>query len=177
MSRVGKMSIPLPSGVTVSESSGVLTVKGPKGVLQQKLPSHTSVGVDDGMVKVGRANESKTARSNHGLMRALAANMVKGVTIGFSKNLLVKGIGYRADVRGRNLVMNLGYSHPIEYSIPEGVNISVDKNNRITIEGIDRALVGQVAANIRDYRKPDRYKGKGVRYEGEHIILKAGKSA
>jgi len=177
MSRVGNAPIQLPAGTTVSENGGVVQVKGPKGELSQALVEHTSIAVEDGTLSVKRADDSRTSRANHGLMRALLNNMVAGVTTGFSKQLEINGIGYRADVRGTNLVLNLGYSHPISYAIPQGINITSDKNNVVTVTGIDKQQVCQVAANIRGFRKPDSYKGKGVRYVGEHVRLKAGKSA
>lgn len=177
MSRVGKKPIAIPSGVTVKIDGSTVTVKGPKGELTVETVDHITVSQQDGSVVVARDGETRVARANHGLVRALVNNMVTGVTVGFKKQLEVKGIGYRADVKGSNLVLNLGYSHLIEYPIPADVSIETDRNNNITITGIDKARVGQVAANIRDFRKPDRYKGKGVRYMGEHIVLKAGKSA
>ena len=177
MSRVGKKLISIPSGVTVKIDDSTVTVKGPKGELSVEIVNHITVSQQDGSIVVSRDGETRVARANHGLIRALVNNMVIGVTVGFKKQLEVKGIGYRADVKGSNLVLNLGYSHLIEYPIPADVSIEADRNNNITITGIDKARVGQVAANIRDFRKPDRYKGKGVRYMGEHIVLKAGKSA
>lgn len=177
MSRVGRKPIAVPNGVTVDVKSDVVSVKGPKGSLTQRLVEHVDVKVEGAEVQVTRRSEIKQARANHGLMRALINNMVTGVNQGFTKELEVIGIGYRADVRGKQLVLNLGYSHPINFDIPEGITISVDKSNKITVTGIDRQQVGQVAAVIRDYRKPDHYKGKGVRYVGEYILLKAGKSA
>jgi large subunit ribosomal protein L6 len=177
MSRIGNAVITLPSGTTVTLSNDVATVKGPKGDLQQSIISLTSVAVADGVVSVSRDNDSKTARANHGLMRALLNNMVLGVSQGFTKQLEIIGIGYRADVRGNKLVLNLGYSHPIEFPVPAGITIVSDKNNIVTVSGIDKQQVCQVAANIRGYRKPDSYKGKGVRYIGEQVRLKAGKSA
>jgi large subunit ribosomal protein L6 len=177
MSRVGNAIIKTPAGTSVSVNGDRVDVKGPKGELSQALVSMTSVEVSEGLVRVVRSSESKTARANHGLMRALLNNMVTGVTAGFSKQLEVNGIGYRADVKGNVLVMQLGYSHPIEYPVPAGISITADKNNLVTVTGIDKQLVCQVAANIRGYRSPDSYKGKGVRYVGEHVRLKAGKSA
>lgn len=177
MSRIGKLPVDIPSGVTVSVGSGDVTVKGPKGTLNQRLVTLVDVAVESGQVVVRRANESRQARANHGLMRSLINNMVEGVSKGFEKKLEVLGVGYRADVRGSKLVMNLGYSHPVEYEIPAGVAIDVDKTNKITITGADKQEVGQVAAVIRSFRKPDHYKGKGVRYLGERVRLKAGKSA
>lgn len=176
MSRIGKAPVAIPSGVTVTVGDEV-TVKGPKGQLTQAIVGLVGVQVANDEVVVTRVNESKPARANHGLMRALIQNMVTGVSTGFTKTLEVKGTGYRADVRGKNLVLNLGYSHPIEFEIPQGIEIAVDKANNITVTGFDKQLVGQTAANIRDFRKPDHYKGKGVRYKGEYVRLKAGKTA
>lgn len=177
MSRIGRMPVSVPKGVTVSVDGDEVAVKGPKGSLTQAIVDHVQVAVEDDTVVVSRSSEIKQAKSNHGLMRSLIDNMVTGVDKGFTKELEVIGIGYRADVRGSQLVLNLGYSHPINLDIPEGISISVDKSNKITVSGVDKQQVGQVAAIIRDYRKPDHYKGKGVRYVGEYILLKTGKSA
>jgi large subunit ribosomal protein L6 len=177
MSRIGKLPIAIPPGVTVKVSGDGVQVKGPKGALSQGPISRISVKVEDGQVVFTRANEERQSRANHGLMRSLVNNMVIGVTKGFQKELQVKGVGYRADVRGPNLVLQLGYSHPVEYPIPEGIEITSDKQNKITVSGIDKQQVGQVAAVIRGFRPPDRYKGKGVRYVGEYVRLKAGKTA
>jgi large subunit ribosomal protein L6 len=136
-----------------------------------------SVVQQDDQLVFSRANESKQAKSNHGLMRSLVQNMVTGVSAGFSKQLEIRGVGYRADVKGKQLVMNLGYSHPINFAIPDGIDVVADKGGKISVAGIDKQLVGQVAANIRAFREPDHYKGKGVRYVDEYVRLKAGKSA
>jgi len=177
MSRIGRLPIPLPSGVQFSESDGAVTVKGPKGELRSALPANVSVALDGGQIVVQRDSDARQARANHGLARALVNNMVVGVSTGFEKKLEVIGIGYRAEVKGSALVMNLGYSHPIEFPVPQGISISVDKQNKITVAGIDKQQVGQVAAVIRAFRKPDHYKGKGVRYANEHVRIKTGKSA
>lgn len=177
MSRIGKQPISIPAGVTIKIDGNVVAAKGPKGELTTKLMDGITARIEGGTVVFERGGEDRTSRANHGLMRSLANNMVVGVSKGFEKRLLVQGIGYRAEVKGKQLVLNLGYSHPIEFDIPGDVQIAVDRDNKITVTGIDKSRVGQVAANIRDYRKPDRYKGKGVRYEGEHVALKAGKSA
>ncbi len=177
MSRIGRMPVELPKGVSVDIKDGSVAVKGPKGALTQAIVDYVDVALEDGNVVVTRKSDMKQARSNHGLMRSLISNMVTGVEKGFEKQLEVIGIGYRAEVRGQQLVLNLGYSHPINFDIPEGISISVDKSNKITVSGVDKQQVGQVAAVIRDYRKPDHYKGKGVRYVGEYVLLKAGKSA
>lgn len=177
MSRIGKLPVGIPGGVNVSVAEGAITVRGPKGELSRPLVPRIDVAVDDGEIRVTRMNDERQSRANHGLMRSLIANMVQGVHEGFTKQLQVIGVGYRADVKGKQLVMNLGYSHPIEYPVPEGIDIQADKQGIITVSGNDKQKVGQVAAEIRGFRKPDAYKGKGVRYVGERISLKAGKSA
>jgi large subunit ribosomal protein L6 len=177
MSRVGNKVIPLPSGTSVDVGGQSVSVKGTKGELTTKIVAHTSISVADGIVTVARANETREARANHGLMRSLVANMVEGVSTGFEKNLEVIGIGYRADVKGNKLVLNLGYSHLINYPIPSDLVITAGKDHKVCIKGIDKQRVGQVAAEIRDLRRPDHYKGKGVRYAGEHIRIKQGKTA
>lgn len=177
MSRIGKQPIPVPSGVNVNVGKTEVTVKGPKGQLSQALVTRVTVAVDGDNVVVSRVDESRQSRANHGLMRALLNNMVVGVSKGFEKNLEIVGVGYRADVKGKNLVMQLGYSHPIEYPVPTGIDIKVDKQGKITVSGIDKQQVGQVAAEIRGFRKPDHYKGKGIRYSGEYVRIKQGKTA
>jgi large subunit ribosomal protein L6 len=177
MSRIGKMPVPLSGGVSASVSNGVVEVKGPRGTLQQTLPGHVSVDVDSASVVVKRHSESKPARANHGLARSLINNMVIGVSKGFEKKLEIQGIGYRAEIKGKTLVMQLGYSHLIEYAIPDDIQVTVEKNTNLTVSGIDKQRVGQVAAVIRQFRSPDSYKGKGVRYVGEYVRLKAGKSS
>lgn len=177
MSRIGRMPVEVPSNVTITVGDDTVTVKGPKGELKQAIVPHVSIEVEDGQAVVTREGDLKQAKSNHGLMRSLLSNMVTGVHTGFTKELQILGVGYRADVRGKNLVMNLGYSHLIEFPIPQGIDISVDKSNKISVSGADKQQVGQVAAVIRGYRKPDHYKGKGVRYVDEYVRIKAGKSA
>jgi large subunit ribosomal protein L6 len=177
MSRIGNQPIPVPTGVDFKQTDGAITVKGPKGTLDLKLVAHISANLEGDTITISRASENRVARANHGLMRSLIANMVVGVSTGFQKKLKIIGMGYRADVRGSQLVMQLGYSHPIEYTIPSGITIEVDKQNNVTVSGIDKQAVGQVAAELRAYRKPDHYKGKGVRYTDEYIRIKAGKSA
>lgn len=176
MSRIGNNPVSIPSGVTVGVADGSVSVKGPKGELNAPLVAMVSANVTDETVVFERANNSKAARANHGLMRALVQNMVTGVTAGFSKQLEIIGVGYRAQMKGSTLVMQLGYSHPIEYAVPSDVSVKVDGTTNITVSGISKQAVGQVAANIRDYRKPDHYKGKGVRYKGEYIRIKQGKA-
>jgi large subunit ribosomal protein L6 len=177
MSRIGNQPVQLPSGVTLQVQDDAVTVKGPKGTLSHPLVEHVQLQVEGTTVQVGRDEDAKQARANHGLMRAVLRNMVHGVTQGFERTLEINGVGFRAEVRGKTLVLNLGYSHPIEFAIPEGVKVVIDKAGLLQITGIDRQQVGQVAAKIRSFRKPDSYKGKGVRYLGETVRLKPGKSA
>lgn len=177
MSRIGKLPVVIPAGVTVDVSDTTVQVKGPRGTLSEALVDRVTVTIEDSAVIVTRRDDAKQSRSNHGLMRALIHSMVVGVTAGFKKELQVVGVGYRADVKGPNLVLALGYSHSIEFPVPDGIAIEVDRNNKITIQGNSKRDVGQVAATLRDMRRPDHYKGKGVRYVGEHVRIKAGKSA
>jgi large subunit ribosomal protein L6 len=177
MSRIGNAIITIPSGVTVEVATDSVKVKGPKGQLTQNRVACINFEQEENRLKLTRENETKQVKANHGLMRSLLFNMVEGVSKGFEKKLEIRGVGYRAAVKGKNLEMNLGYSHPIVFAIPTGIEIKVDKNVNITVNGIDKQQVGQVAANIRDYRKPDHYKGKGVRYVDEYVRLKAGKTA
>jgi large subunit ribosomal protein L6 len=177
MSRIGNKIIVVPSGVTVSVNGDLLVVKGPKGQLQQKIAMGISFDIQSEVVKVNRENDSKPFRANHGLMRALLNNMVTGVTQGFERKLEINGVGYKASTQGNKAVFNLGFSHTIELPFPEGVTIAVDKNTLVTVSGIDKEKVGQCASEIRGYRPPDAYKGKGVRYQGEYVRLKTGKSA
>ena len=176
MSRIGNKPIALPKGVTVTVADGV-TVKGPKGELTRALVDGTSVAVENDTVTVARASDSRTHRANHGLMRSLLNNMVIGVSAGFERRLEILGVGYKAQSKGSEVVFNLGYSHPINYKVPDGVTVDVDKQGKISVKGIDKEIVGQTAAVIRGFRPPDAYKSKGVRYEGEYIRLKAGKAA
>jgi large subunit ribosomal protein L6 len=178
MSRVGKMPVEIPQGVTVEVKPGNhVVVKGPKGTLEYKFDPRLTIKVEDGKVIVERPNDEKQMKALHGTTRALINNMVIGVSKGFEKVLEVKGLGYRAFVKGDTLELHLGFSHPVLYKIPEGIKIEVDRENNIYVRGIDKQKVGQVAAEIRSFRPPDPYKGKGIRYRGERIILKAGKSA
>ena len=176
MSRVGKLPVAIPAGVTVSIADGVVTVKGSKGTLTQALRDEVVVEVKDNEVVVTRKNDEKASRSFHGLYRQLIANMIKGVSEGYSKVLLINGVGYRAEVKGAILTLNLGYSTPIEYMIPEGISITADGPAKLTVSGINKARVGQVAAEIRSLRGPEPYKGKGIKYETETIRRKVGKS-
>ena len=177
MSRVGKQPIPLPSGVSVDTTPEGVRVKGPKGVLIGKIPEIVTMNVTDGEIRFERQDEKKESRALHGLARALVANMVRGVVEPFAKELEIRGVGYRADVSGKQLNVNVGYSNPVAVSIPDGLSVSVEGNVKIRIEGIDRCKVGQFAANIRAIRPPEPYKGKGIRYMGEEIRRKVGKAA
>lgn len=177
MSRIGKQPIPVPEGVEVQMEGEVLRVKGPRGVLEHRIPRNIRVELDGNLIRVGRENELRQVRALHGLTRTLVANMVTGVTVGFRKALEVVGVGYRAEVADGVLQMSLGYSHPVRYEIPEGISVTVERNVLITVEGIDKQRVGQVAAEIRAFRRPDVYKGKGVRYVGEKVRKKVGKGS
>jgi large subunit ribosomal protein L6 len=178
MSRIGKKPVAVPTGVDVDVDGNTLRVKGPKGVITRRIVSGITFDRVGESITVARVGNSGAQRAAHGLMRALLANMVTGVTAGFQKDLEIIGVGYKAEVKGTTLVLNLGYSHPIEYPFPEGVTISVNPKDRtkLSVAGIDKESVGQVAAELRGYRPPDSYKGKGVRYAGEYVRLKAGKS-
>lgn len=176
MSRIGSKPIPLGTGVDVNISERTVTVKGLKGTLNHTIPELINAKIEDGNLLVTRVNNSRRARSLHGLSRTLLANLVTGVASGFKKELQIEGVGYRAQVKGKTLVLNLGFSHPIEFPITKEIQISVAENTRITVEGIDKQQVGQVAASIRGFRPPEPYKGKGIRYFGEYVMQKEGKS-
>lgn len=177
MSRIGRKPITLAKGTSVTIKDGKVIVKGPKGELSSALVPGISVSVDNDAIVVSRGNDEKQTRAYHGMMRALVANMVSGVTEGFVKNLEIVGVGYRAQMQGKKLILNVGYSNPVEYDPPKGIEILTDGPTKISVKGIDRQLVGQVAAIIRAFRSPEPYKGKGIRYAGEHIIRKAGKAS
>jgi len=176
MSRVGNKIIPVPSGVKVSVSETALRIEGPKGKLTTPVPPGISFNLDGASLTCSRANDERRHRAFHGLARALANNAVVGVTQGFKKELDIVGVGYRASVEGRKVNFTLGYSHPVVFDLPEGIDVVVDKQGHITVSGIDRQQVGQVAAEIRSLRKPDPYKQKGIRYSGEVLKKKAGKA-
>jgi large subunit ribosomal protein L6 len=177
MSRIGRLPIQLPQGVSLKVGSGFVEVKGPKGDLTTPLLPGISCKIEDGSAQLSRRSDAKRERAFHGLTRALLANAIKGVTDGFSKNLEIQGIGYRAQLKGSDLELSLGFSHPVLYKVPEGVKVSVDKKlNTITVAGIDRQKVGQVAADIRRLKPPEPYKGKGIRYVGERVRRKVGKT-
>ncbi len=175
MSRIGKKSVPVPSGVTANVEGQTVKVKGPKGTMQVVLPDEVMVKMDHGAVKVDPRNETKRARAMWGTSRTLVSNLVTGVTKGFDRKLEITGVGYRAAIQGKNLQLALGYSHDVVYPVPEGIAITTPKPTEIMISGIDKQKVGQVAAEIRAFRPPEPYKGKGVKYEGEYIFRKEGK--
>jgi large subunit ribosomal protein L6 len=177
MSRIGKQPIPVPAGVTVAIEPGRVTVNGPKGELTERIPRDITVQQDDGEIRVTRPTDRGEHRALHGLTRSLVANMVTGVTDGFEKRLEIQGVGYRAALRGRDLELALGYSHPVSIKAPDGIDFEVPQPTRITVKGISKQRVGEVAAQIRKQRKPEPYKGKGIRYEGEYVPRKVGKRA
>jgi large subunit ribosomal protein L6 len=175
MSRIGKKAVPVPAGVTVQVNGQSVAVKGPKGELKEVLNDQVSVKMEEGSVKVDPINQTKLARSSWGMSRTLVANMMKGVTDGYSKSLEINGVGYRAALTGKNLQLNLGYSHDVVYEVPEGIEVKVPKPTEIVVSGINKQRVGQVAAEIREWRGPEPYKGKGIKYAGETIFRKEGK--
>ena len=175
MSRTGKKPVTVPAGVTASIADGQLSVKGPKGTLAMPLANEVTYTIEDGSIAVKPANDSKRARSFWGMQRTLIQNLVTGVTEGFSKKLLITGVGYRADSKGKVLNLKLGYSHDVDFAVPEGIEIKTPDNTTVEITGIDKQKVGQVAAEIRRWRKPEPYKGKGIKYAGEFIFRKEGK--
>jgi large subunit ribosomal protein L6 len=178
MSRIGKLPVPVPDGVDVAIDGLTVTVTGPKGELTRQMPDGVTLSRDDdGAIVVTRNGESRLERSRHGLVRTLVANMVTGVTDGYAKSLELVGVGYRAASKGADLELQVGYSHPVTIAAPDGIAIEVPQPTKVVVSGIDKVLVGQVAANIRKVRPPEPYKGKGIKYEGEHIRRKAGKAA
>ncbi len=176
MSRIGKKPIDVPNGVEIKIAGSTVTVKGPKGTLTRSFNPDLTLKLENNQLLVERPSDHRTHRALHGTTRSLLANMVEGVTNGFSKTLELKGVGYRANKRGKQLVLNLGYSHPVEYTQPEGIEIEVPNQTQIIVKGIDKHLVGQVAANIRSYREPEPYKGKGIKYSDEVVRRKEGKT-
>lgn len=176
MSRIGKRPILIPSKVTVAIEGQTVSVKGPKGELERTLPSEVEVTQSDGTVLVNRRGDSRPARQRHGLCRTLVSNMIEGVSQGFQKKLEIQGVGYRAQVQGKNLVLNVGYSNPVQIEPPEGILLSVEGNTNVVVSGIDKEAVGNIAAQIRAVRPPEPYKGKGIRYSNETVRRKAGKS-
>ncbi|MDF7774589.1 50S ribosomal protein L6 [Sphingomonas sp. AOB5] len=175
MSRIGKKPVSIPSGVTATIDGGVLNVKGPKGTLSLTLRDEISYTLDDGGILVKPANDSKSARAFWGMQRTLVQNLVTGVTEGFTKKLLITGVGYRANSQGKKLKLQLGYSHDVDIDVPEGIEIKTPDQTTVEISGIDKQKVGQIAAEIRRWRKPEPYKGKGIKYDGEYIFRKEGK--
>jgi large subunit ribosomal protein L6 len=175
MSRIGKKPVPVPTGVTVNLSGQNVSVKGPKGELKFVLVEHVLARLEDGKVAVNPRDETKIARSCWGMSRTMISNMMKGVTQGYSRSLEISGVGYRANVQGKVLQLNLGYSHDVNYAIPDGIEIKTPKPTEIVISGIDKQRVGQVAAEIREFRGPEPYKGKGIKYSDERIFRKEGK--
>ena len=179
MSRIGKKAIPLPKNVTIEATDDSVRVKGPKGEIKRPMADGISLKVADGEIELHRTDDSIQQRASHGLMRALVNNMVNGVTSGFERRLEIHGVGYKAETKGNALVMSLGFSHPITYPFPEGIKIAVEATQpaQIIVTGIDNEKVGQTASEIRGFRPPDHYKGKGVRHKGEYVRIKAGKTA
>jgi large subunit ribosomal protein L6 len=177
MSRIGRKPIEIPDGVEIDVKPGAVSVKGPKGALEQSVNREMTVAIDDGTLTVSRPTDRGDHRALHGLTRSLIANMVEGVTNGFERRLEIQGVGYRANLRGKNLEMALGYSHPVSIEAPEGIEFEVPQPTEVIVRGIDKQLVGETAARIRKSRPPEPYKGKGVRYRGEHVARKVGKRA
>lgn len=176
MSRIGKRPIAIPAKVSVTIADQHVTVKGPKGELARTLPDEVEVAQEGDNVVVSRRNESRAARQRHGLSRTLVANMVEGVSQGFQRRLEIQGVGYRAQVQGRNLTLNVGYSNPVQIEPPDGIQLAVENNTNVIVSGIDKEIVGNTAARIRAVRPPEPYKGKGIRYAGEAVRRKVGKS-
>ncbi|MBB3939483.1 large subunit ribosomal protein L6 [Novosphingobium fluoreni] len=175
MSRIGKRPVAIPSGVTADIKDGILSVKGPKGTLTLTMRDEISYTLDDGAISVKPANDTKEARAFWGMQRTLVSNLVEGVTTGFTKTLEITGVGYRANSQGKTLKLQLGYSHDVDIAVPEGIEIKTPDNTTIEISGNDKQKVGQIAAEIRRWRKPEPYKGKGIKYRGEYIFRKEGK--
>jgi len=176
MSRIGKLPVVIPAGVKISLNGNEMVVSGPKGTLSQKLHERMTVAVETDQINVTRPSDSKQDAALHGLTRALINNMVVGVTVGFKRDLEINGVGYRAEISGKVLTLSLGYSHPVVYELPEGISVEIEKQTKLSVMGIDKQLVGAAAAEIRSYRKPEPYKGKGIKYADEHILRKAGKT-
>ncbi len=177
MSRIGKKPVTFPKNVKISQSGGVVKVEGPKGALSSKLPDGIVLSISENNLVVERKSDDRLVRSYHGLARTLVNNMVTGVSTGFEKGLEISGVGYRAEVAGSTLKLVLGFSSPVEYSIPKGIDVKIDKQVNLTVSGINKELVGRVASEIRSLKKPEPYKGKGIKYAGEYIRRKAGKAA
>ena len=176
MSRIGKQPVVLPAGLSARLADGVVTLKGPKGELALKLPETVALAVDGATLTVTRKGEDKQSRADHGTIRALLQNMLVGLKDGYSRELEIQGVGFKASISGRTLTLNVGYSHPVEYTVPEGITVAVTDGTQLKVSGIDKQLVGQVSARIRSFRPPEPYKGKGVRYKNERVRRKAGKT-
>ncbi|MDD2735776.1 MAG: 50S ribosomal protein L6 [Desulfuromonadaceae bacterium] len=176
MSRIGKLPIEIPKSVKISFNDSVLSVQGPNGSLTRQIMSVVSLDIRETSIEVSRCDDSTAARAAHGLTRTLVNNMVVGVTKGFQRDLEINGVGYRAEVKGNELVLALGYSHPVNFPIPEGISVDVEKMTKLSVKGFDKELVGQTAAKIRSFRRPEPYKGKGIKYADETILRKAGKT-
>ncbi len=176
MSRIGKQPVALPAGITAQVADGAVTLKGPKGELSLKLPDTVAVALAGNALDVARAGDDKQSRADHGTTRALLQNMVVGVKDGYSRELEIQGVGFKASIAGNKLTLNVGYSHPVEYVVPEGIKVDVADGTTLKVSGIDKQLVGQVSARIRSFRPPEPYKGKGVRYKDERVRRKAGKT-
>jgi large subunit ribosomal protein L6 len=176
MSRIGKLPIAIPKGVLISYTDSVLSVQGPKGSLTRQIMPIVTLNIGDTLIEVSRCDDSTAARAAHGLTRTLINNMVVGVNAGFQRDLEINGVGYRAEVKGKDLVLALGYSHPVNFPIPEGITVDVEKMTKLSVKGFDKELVGQTAAKIRSFRRPEPYKGKGIKYADETILRKAGKT-
>ncbi len=177
MSRIGKKPVTVPNGVKITQSEGMVKVEGPKGTLSSRLPEGVALKLADGQMTIERTSDDRLARSYHGLVRTLISNMVTGVDTGFQKALEISGVGYRAELAGSTLKLALGFSSPVEYNIPKGINVAIDKQVNLVVSGINKELVGRVASEIRALKKPEPYKGKGIKYVGEYIRRKAGKAA
>ena len=176
MSRIGKQPVALPAGISAQVAAGTVTLKGPKGELSLKLPDTVAVALEGNVLNVARTGDDKQSRADHGTTRALLQNIVVGVKDGYSRDLEIQGVGFKANVAGNKLTLNVGYSHPVEYVVPEGIKVDVADGTTLKVSGIDKQLVGQVSARIRSFRPPEPYKGKGVRYKDERVRRKAGKT-
>ena len=176
MSRIGKQPVALPAGITARVADGTVVLKGPKGELTLKLPAAVAVAVEGNALEVARTGDDKQSRADHGTTRALLQNMVVGLKDGYSRELEIQGVGFKASIAGNKLTLNVGYSHPVEYVVPEGIKVDVADGTTLKVSGIDKQLVGQVSARIRSFRPPEPYKGKGVRYKDERVRRKAGKT-
>ena len=176
MSRIGKQPVALPAGITAKVAGGVVTLKGPKGELTLQAPETVAVALEGSALTVARQSDDKQSRADHGTTRALLQNMVEGVKDGYSRELEIQGVGFKASIAGNKLTLNVGYSHPVEYTVPDGITVAVADGTQLKVSGIDKQLVGQVSARIRSFRPPEPYKGKGVRYKDERVRRKAGKT-